>query len=93
MLARSAYLDERPPDTGACHTPRGLGMQERALATAMAHLPAPWLLENWIIAATTTRCVDWAARQSDLVTAYRPGGWRGRVRQRLRRVVHNGHYA
>ncbi|HEY1943164.1 MAG TPA: cytochrome c [Roseiarcus sp.] len=31
LLARGAYLVEGPAHCGACHTPRGLGLQEKAL--------------------------------------------------------------
>lgn len=33
MLARGAYLAEGPGHCGSCHTPRGLGLEERALTS------------------------------------------------------------
>ncbi|MDI7059537.1 cytochrome c, partial [Pseudomonas aeruginosa] len=50
VLARGAYLVEGLGHCGACHTPRGLGMQEKALAASdgAAYLSGSAPLENWI---------------------------------------------
>ncbi len=50
VLARGAYLVEGLGHCGACHTPRGLGMQEKALGATDgdAYLAGGAPLEGWI---------------------------------------------
>ena len=50
QLARGAYLVEGLGHCGACHTPRGLGMQEKALSAedGADFLAGAAPLENWV---------------------------------------------
>ncbi len=77
VLARGAYLVEGLGHCGACHTPRGLGMQEKALAASdgAAYLSGSAPLENWIAKSLRgdhrTGLGSWS--EADLVSFLRTG--------------------
>ncbi|HDQ7434857.1 TPA: cytochrome c, partial [Pseudomonas aeruginosa] len=77
VLARGAYLVEGLGHCGACHTPRGLGMQEKALAASdgTAYLSGSAPLENWIAKSLRgdhrTGLGSWS--EADLVSFLRTG--------------------
>ncbi|HCF1031834.1 TPA: cytochrome c [Pseudomonas aeruginosa] len=77
VLARGAYLVEGLGHCGACHTPPGLGMQEKALAASdgAAYLSGSAPLENWIAKSLRgdhrTGLGSWS--EADLVSFLRTG--------------------
>lgn len=90
VLARGAYLVEGLGHCGACHTPRGLGMQEKALAASdgAAYLSGSAPLENWIAKSLRgdhrTGLGSWASRPGQL-PAHRPQRAQRGVRRHVRR--------
>jgi alcohol dehydrogenase (quinone), cytochrome c subunit len=76
VIARGAYLVQGPGHCGACHTPRGFFLQERALDDSSAlYLAGGQLIDGWVAVSLRGNAADglgnWS--KSDLIATLRSG--------------------